>query len=289
MLAWAHTRQRYAAAGRVWQAGAERHRDQRGLAKSMREPGTSEAPEWDVVFDADNYLHFCTQDFLTEAHTAQESAFVRQVTGLGPRSTVLDIACGHGRHALALAPFVDRVVGIDASMKFIELARESASQRGITNVDFVDADVRQASIDGPFNAALMLSTVFGLFSDSDTVALLRRIVLGLAATGKLCFDFVNRDAALIDFQAHHVLEMNGDFMLDRCAFDLRTGIITNRRVYIRKGVVTYAPFTFRFYNYSEVDALLAAAGLRVCEAYSDWAMRPLYNEARKIVIVAELK
>jgi SAM-dependent methyltransferase len=55
-------------------------------------------------------------------------------------TTALDVGCGSGRLALALAPLCRRVVGIDRDAAAIETARERAAALGLANVDFVVAD-----------------------------------------------------------------------------------------------------------------------------------------------------
>lgn len=56
---------------------------------------------------------------------------------------VLDVGCGVGSIALDLAPTVapGRVVGIDADPGQIEVARASATERGVDNAEFVTSSV----------------------------------------------------------------------------------------------------------------------------------------------------
>ncbi|MGH7877012.1 MAG: class I SAM-dependent methyltransferase [Candidatus Dormibacteraceae bacterium] len=62
---------------------------------------------------------------------------------------VLDAATGTGNVALALAPRVDRVVGVDLTSQMLLQGRRVAEERGISNVDWVNADVHRL----PFAAA----------------------------------------------------------------------------------------------------------------------------------------
>jgi protein-L-isoaspartate O-methyltransferase len=54
---------------------------------------------------------------------------------------VLDVGCGWGRVALALAPSCRWVVGLDREPSLIAEARERATQAGLTNAEFHVADV----------------------------------------------------------------------------------------------------------------------------------------------------
>jgi SAM-dependent methyltransferase len=62
--------------------------------------------------------------------------------------TVLDVATGAGRLALALAPHCRRVVGIDRDPGLIDEARRRARAAGLDNAEFVVADAEQAEFKG---------------------------------------------------------------------------------------------------------------------------------------------
>lgn len=66
-------------------------------------------------------------------------------------STVLDVGCGPGRFALALAPGVLRVVGVDPSPVMLTLLRRQARREGLANVTTVagrwqDVDVEPVDV-----------------------------------------------------------------------------------------------------------------------------------------------
>ena len=54
---------------------------------------------------------------------------------------VLDVGCGWGRLALALAPVAGRVVGLDRDTAALEEARGRAARAGLDNVEFHVSDV----------------------------------------------------------------------------------------------------------------------------------------------------
>ncbi len=60
----------------------------------------------------------------------------RQAVGRSPQAHVLDVACGPGILAAALAPQVGQVVGIDATPEMIRLARERFEEAGLQNGRF---------------------------------------------------------------------------------------------------------------------------------------------------------
>jgi SAM-dependent methyltransferase len=91
--------------------------------------------------------------------TEQEVEFLVQALGLERGQRVLDVGCGPGRHAHALAARGIEVHGIDISRRFVDLATASAPP-GAT---FARADARALAFDGEFDAAISLCQgAFGL-------------------------------------------------------------------------------------------------------------------------------
>jgi SAM-dependent methyltransferase len=81
---------------------------------------------------------------------------------------VLDVGCGPGRHAHALARRGMEVVGVDISRRFVALA-ESGAPPGAT---FVRGDARCLTYSGEFDAAISLCQGgFGLAGGEDGVVL----------------------------------------------------------------------------------------------------------------------
>lgn len=106
--------------------------------------------------------------------TAQEVAFLREVLGLSAGMTVLDVGCGPGRHAIALARAGIAVVGVDISERFVEVALESADREGVSSlVEFHRGDARALVGDHRFegrgmDAAISLCQgAFGLGGPPD--------------------------------------------------------------------------------------------------------------------------
>lgn len=91
--------------------------------------------------------------------TDQEVGFLVEHLGLRPGQRVLDVGCGPGRHAHALARRGIEVLGVDISGRFVELAAEDAP----AGATFARMDARSLPFDGDFDAAISLCQgAFGL-------------------------------------------------------------------------------------------------------------------------------
>ncbi|SDM18503.1 Methyltransferase domain-containing protein [Allokutzneria albata] len=79
-----------------------------------------------------------------------------------PGERLLDVCCGAGSSALPAAVRVGptgKVVGVDLAAALLDHARTVAAEQGLTNIEFVEADVTQFS-DEPFD---VVQSVFGVF------------------------------------------------------------------------------------------------------------------------------
>lgn len=104
--------------------------------------------------------------------TEQEVGFLVEALGLRPGDRVLDVGCGPGRHSLELARRGFRVLGVDISQRFVELARAAAAglrsgdqgdPGAVGTATFERLDARALPFDGEFDAAISLCQgAFGL-------------------------------------------------------------------------------------------------------------------------------
>jgi SAM-dependent methyltransferase len=120
--------------------------------------------------------------------TEQEVAFLADALGLVPGALVLDVGCGPGRHAHALARRGVRVVGVDISYRFAGLAAAAAP----AGAAFVRADARTLPVaPGRFDAAISLCQgAFGLLGGpgggvDDDGLVLREMARALRPGGRL--------------------------------------------------------------------------------------------------------
>ena len=104
--------------------------------------------------------------------TEQEVAFLVGHLGLGAGDEVLDVGCGPGRHAIALARLGVRVTGVDISATFVEVAQRAAEEAGVADlVTFERGDARRLDHDGRFDVAIALCQgAFGLQGGPAAVA-----------------------------------------------------------------------------------------------------------------------
>jgi SAM-dependent methyltransferase len=236
------------------------------------------------LFDPELYCYFY-QNSLDPARADAEVEFMVEKLALAPSSQVLDLACGHGRHAIRLARRGHRVTGIDISTSFLERGRADAAAAG-AEVDFVHRDMRALDAVLRYDAAICCFTAFGYFSDDENADVLRRVGRALKPGGRFLLDILNRDGLARRFNPTTATERDGNLMIDRSRFDPLSGRVITQRTYLLGDRRVEAPFWVRLYTLQELSPLLRDAGLAVESAFGDWKGAPLTLESPRLVVVA---
>jgi ubiquinone/menaquinone biosynthesis C-methylase UbiE len=117
------------------------------------------------------------------AATALATRTIFAQAGIQPGMRVLDLGCGAGDSAFAAAGLVGpdgSVVGVDHSQEALARARLRAERRGLTQVRFVEGDLKDPAPGGPFDAIIERLV---LMWAPDPAALLRRQATALRPGG----------------------------------------------------------------------------------------------------------
>ncbi|MDP9238892.1 MAG: class I SAM-dependent methyltransferase [Chloroflexota bacterium] len=101
-----------------------------------------------------------------------EDPFLQRVrAATSRRSTVLDVGAGTGRHTLALAPHVSRVVAIDPSPAMLGLLAEDVEAQGLRNVDVMHAEWLAADVE-PADVAICSHVLYPI---ADVMPFVRKL------------------------------------------------------------------------------------------------------------------
>ena len=166
---------------------------------------------------------------MKHAHVKAQIDGVERFLTLEPRSRVLDLGCGSGRHTLELARRGHRVLGVDPDERALADARAAAKDERL-NAHFMKTDPREISYRADFDAVVCLDGAFGrLPSDRDDQRALDAARKALKPGAKLLLDVPNKERLMRHFEPD-----------DRVSFDFEKGRLDDKRAPSSPSVRVYA-------------------------------------------------
>jgi SAM-dependent methyltransferase len=248
------------------------------------------------------------REHLDESHgAASRPAAERQLQlnwlwdkmGLQPGHHILDLTCGPGLYAVALAQRGCTVTGIDFSPAAIPYARQLAEAYGVAErCHFIQADIRTVPLPvGQFDAALLIYGQLAVFTRSEAQQILQKSAEALKNNGRLLLELLNPDQ--VDkknsswwYTDDRGLWGDGPYLHLGERFWHETAQLSLERfqiIHLESGELDEIQLCDQVYSPTEMDAMLQAAGFHPPTIYSAWDDLSLYDKAEWLVYVAQLQ
>jgi len=210
-------------------------------------------------------------DLLTARMSGFEAGVLRQLLELGPRDRVLDLACGHGRHARALSPEVGLLVGVDRNPEYLARARHSGAV--LVRGDLRSLPFRPGSFDAVYS---WYSSIF-MYDDAENARCLAAAVSLLRPGGRILVHHDNPLRLNGKREAQDAWDLpSGGRVEETSVYDPGTGRDScTRRVIRADGSMLAGVAHLRYYTPEEWSGLAAGCGLEILRITSTWqADRP---------------
>jgi SAM-dependent methyltransferase len=221
---------------------------------------------------------------------SRDDDFFVSVLADEPARDVLDLGCGTGRLAIALAARGYAVTGVDPAGPSLALARRKAGADAVT---WIEGSTEVLPADA-FDAAVMTSHVAQFFvSDEDFAVALAGLRRALRRGGRLIFD--SRDPAARAWEGCNPAESRRVLSLPdggTCTTWAEVTSVVDGAVSITghyefsDGDRRLATLTLRFRTEAELRAASTAAGLTVTAIYGGWNRDPIGHPDGELLVVA---
>ncbi len=202
---------------------------------------------------------------------------------------LLDLCCGWGRHALALAQRGYQVVGLDGSEYFLSKLASDMTPADRPRLAPVRGDMRCLPFAaGSIATVIQMYTSFGYGTDpSDDMEVLSEVCRALKPGGFYLLDMINWTLARRAFDGKFEEEHEEFDVVEDCRIDPRIDLLRIKRALLyRDGRRPYIyEFEIRMFDRARLSAMLKEAGFRIVDFWGDFD-RSGYNPAKSLRMIA---
>lgn len=207
---------------------------------------------------------------------------------------VLDLGCGTGVLACAIASNGLSVTAVDPAAAMLRIARSRADG---DKVNWIESDAQSLRLPQRFSFIYMTGHAFQqILTDDAAVALLRTAAAHLNPDGRFVFDARNpaaqawlswtpeRSARTVQSPEHGRVSLFYDGQAEPA-----TGIVTIREHYhlLDTAVRRVGSNRIRFVTQEHLTGLLTKAGLASVAWYGDWVGNPVSSASNEIIVVTQ--
>ena len=219
------------------------------------------------------------------AETSDDVDNVITLLDIKPGDNILDLCCGIGRHSLELARRGFQVTGVDRMHTYLEKARESADQDGLS-IEFVKDDMRQFCHPETYDAIINMYTSFSYFEDPEED---RQVVLNaynsLRKGGALLIQMYGKETFARIFRERDWVEIDGKLLIMERKITNNWGWLENKWILIDGDKRLENNWSHRFYSGTEIYSLVKNCGFSHVYVYGDLSGNPYDHTAQGLVTV----
>lgn len=258
---------------------------------SDRDPGGPDRADKSGWFSNEGFWTDYAPLLFDGDHWAEAPAVVDallRLTAVPQGSSVLDMCCGTGRHALEFASRGFRVTGVDITAPYLQAARDSAEAMGLS-VEFIEADARCWSRPASFSLAVNLFTSFGYFeTKAEDEQMLARIAESLVPGGTLVVEVVGKETAARDFIDGEWFERDGRLILTEFQVVGAWEGLRNRWVVVDGARRIDHSWVQRLYSATELRDSMLRSGFASVALFGSYAGSAYDDKAERLVAVGRM-
>lgn len=239
---------------------------------------TKETKDWYTSwFDTPFYHILYKHRDYQEAQSFMEN--LTSYLNIAENGTILDLACGKGRHAVYLNSIGYDVTGIDLSEKSIASAKRYEND----TLHFEVHDMRKP-YHKQFNAVFNLFTSFGFFeSDEDDLNTIKAIKANLKEYGIGVIDFLNADFVINNLVKENVKTIDGiDFHLKRF---VENGFIVKDISFEIEGKPYHFQELVKALRLDDFEAMFNRANVQLLDVFGDYKLNKFHKDHSERLIM----
>ena len=219
-----------------------------------------------------------------DSATQEEADCIERMLHASQGGELLDVPCGGGRHAVALASRGYQITGVDISSTFLRAAQTLARERGQT-VTWREQAMHEVT--GQFDGAYCFGNSFGYYDDPGNLSFLKAVNKALRPGARFILDTsAIAECIFPTYQERAWIPVGDILFLTERTYDPLTSRLETRYTFIRGSQVEKRTAWLRVYTVRELLALVKTAGFENIETYGTPAAGSFALGSRRLLLVA---
>ena len=205
---------------------------------------------------------------------------ITEYLNMPENGTILDLACGKGRHSFYLNKLGYQVTGVDLSENSIAIANQSSND----TLQFKTHDMREP-MNETYDAVFNLFTSFGYFdTHEDNIKTLRAIKASINEFGFGVIDFFNADFIIENLVAEETKEIDG------ITFNIKR-FVENKKIikeirFSDNGETYFFKEKVAAFTLADFEVMMEEAGIYLLEIFGDYKLRKYYkSESERLIMI----
>jgi 2-polyprenyl-3-methyl-5-hydroxy-6-metoxy-1,4-benzoquinol methylase len=200
--------------------------------------------------------------------------------------SVLDMACGTGRHSITLAKKGFEVTAVDLSNNLLNEAIKISKTAGV-EIDFILSDIREFEPLKKYQLAVNLFTSFGYFKeDEENFKVIDKANQCLSDNGYFVIDYFNKNFLESNIIPSTVDKNNGSTITQK------RSLIGNRvvkEILIEKqGSTKSYHESVRLFSFEEISNILKRSEFKILDVFGDYTGSKFVVESSpRVIIIAQ--
>jgi SAM-dependent methyltransferase len=222
--------------------------------------------------------------------TKVEAEFLAATLGVSKGGHVLDIPCGNGRLAVALAQRGMRMTGVDFSEEFIAEARSQVTPRQETDgkIEWVHGDMRRIDWRETFDGAYCFGNSFGYFPREETCSFLAAIHGALKPGARFVLDTsLAAESLLPGLEERSWSQVEDMLMLVERNYKVVESRLDTEYTFIHNGRSETRQASYWIFTVADILRMLQESGLEAISLFGSLEQEPYAFGAPRLLLVAE--
>ncbi len=245
----------------------------------MSNTSVKKSENWFTTWFDSPYYHILYKN----RNEVEAQGFMDNIThylNMPENGTILDLACGKGRHSIYLNKLGYQVTGVDLSENSIATANQSSND----TLEFKTHDMREP-MNETYDAIFNLFTSFGYFdTHEDNIKTLKAIKESINEYGFGVIDFFNADYIIENLVAEETKEIDG------ITFNIKRTVENNKIIkeirFSDNGETYFFTEKVAAFTLTDFEAMMEEAGIYLLEIFGDYKLRKFYKtQSERLIMI----